>query len=356
MRGTFRTIALSSAMFASATSLAQTAVQRPVFKEDGSVEAPAFTLPPSPFWSPEALERQKQKAKAPQAGSIFDLDIQGARKAIEMALGPQADEARRRYPVKIEERSIGGIPVRVVTPANKAFDQKRVLINIHGGAYSMCAQACAIIESTPIAALGGFKVISVDYRMAPEVQHPASVEDVASVYRELLKDYRPGQIGIYGCSAGGGLTARVAAWLATHGLPQAGAIGIFGSGAGNRRGAGDSAYFAGLVDGSLPIPGTSRGDPSRGYFSKADPDDPVAYPDRHPEVLRRFPPTLIITGTRAADLSAAAVTNSGLIKAGVRSTMIVGEGMNHCYIYDSTLPESQDAFQAIVNFFRENLR
>ena len=39
-----------------------------------------------------------------------------------------------------------------------------------------------------------------------------------------------------------------------------------------------------------------------------------------------------------------------------RSTLIVGEGMGHCYIYQSSLPEAQDAYQAIVRFFRENLK
>lgn len=75
-----------------------------------------------------------------------------------------------------------------------------------------------------------------------------------------------------------------------------------------------------------------------------------------PEVLAGFPPTLIITGTRATDMSPAVYTNSQLLKAGVRSTLIVGEAMGHCYIYQALLPEARDAYQAIVSFFREHLR
>jgi len=55
------------------------------------------------------------------------------------------------------------------------------------------------------------------------------------------------------------------------------------------------------------------------------------------------------------DMSPAVYTNSQLLKAGVRSTLIVGEAMGHCYIYQAQLPEARDAHQAIVNFFRENL-
>jgi acetyl esterase/lipase len=56
------------------------------------------------------------------------------------------------------------------------------------------------------------------------------------------------------------------------------------------------------------------------------------------------------------DMSPAIVTNSALLKAGVKSTLIVGEGMGHCYIYQPDLPESRDAHQEIVDFFRDNLR
>ena len=38
----------------------------------------------------------------------------------------------------------------------------------------MCADACALLESVPIAALGGYRIVTVDYRMAPEAQHPAA--------------------------------------------------------------------------------------------------------------------------------------------------------------------------------------
>jgi acetyl esterase/lipase len=72
-------------------------------------------------------------------------------------------------------------------------------------------------------------------------------------------------------------------------------------------------------------------------------------------VLAKFPPTLVITGTRAPDLSPAVFTHSQLVKAGIPGDLIVGEAMSHCYIYMSDLPEAQDAYQAIIRFFRTNL-
>ena len=56
------------------------------------------------------------------------------------------------------------------------------------------------------------------------------------------------------------------------------------------------------------------------------------------------------------DMSPAIYTNSMLMKAGVETDMIVGEGMGHCYIMSPNLPESQDAYAAIVSFFKEHLK
>jgi acetyl esterase/lipase len=82
-----------------------------------------------------------------------------------------------------------------------------------------------------MAGIGHVKVISIDYRQAPEHKFPAASEDVAKVYQELLKTFKAENIGIYGCSAGGFLTAQSVAWFQAHNLPAPGAIGIFCAGA-----------------------------------------------------------------------------------------------------------------------------
>jgi epsilon-lactone hydrolase len=333
-------------------------VPRPKFEPDGTVQVPAFELPASALASKEAQEAQKQRARTPGGAPPASGDIVATRKGLEAMLAPQVDGMRKLYAVDVVDQVIAGIPTRIVTPKGKAVDGKRVLINLHGGGFTMCADACAMLESVPIAALGGYKVVTVNYRMAPEANHPAGLQDVEAVYRELLKSYKAKNIGIYGCSAGGALTAEAAAWLPAHGLPQAGAVGIFGAGA-VRFGGGDSAWIAAYIDGSFPPPakpGSAASDITRGYFANADMSDPIISPALHPEVIAKFPPTLIITGTRAMDMSPAIYTNSQLLKAGVRSTLIVGEGMGHCFIYQSNLPEARDAHQVIVNFFRENLK
>lgn len=334
------------------------AAARPTIARDGTINVPAFQLPPSEFMSKETADFLKLRAAMPTRVPRADGSIAEVRAGMDRMMAPFINMMRQKYPAEMTERTIGGVPVRVFTPKDREPDRQRVLINLHGGAFSLCWDACSVLESQPIASSGGFTVISVNYRMAPEHAHPAGVEDVATVYRELLKRYKPKQIGIYGCSAGGALTAQAAAWLPLHKLPQAGAIGIFGAGA-VRFGAGDSAYLAGYIDGSFPPPPRPgeppRPDMSRGYFANVDASDTIVSPALHPDVLGKFPPSLIITGTRAMDMSPAIYTNSQLLKAGARSTLIVGEAMGHCYIYFPQFPEAQDAYQQIVRHFRENL-
>src|SRR6185312_14600393 len=86
-------------------------------------------------------------------------------------------------------------------------------------------------ESIPIASIGKIKVISIDYRMAPEYTFPAASDDVVAVYRQLLKTYKPKNMGLYGCSAGGLLTAESISRFQKESLPLPAAIGMFCSGA-----------------------------------------------------------------------------------------------------------------------------
>ena len=289
MRRTYLTAVAASvlAITASAGVRADDGPPRPTITADGVTHVPAFDLPPSVFMSKESTGILKMRAMMHGVVPSPTDDIATARAGNERQMVPIVGMMRARYPVDIVEQTIAGVPTRIFTPKDKPYDRKRVLINLHGGAFSVCADGCAMLEFIPIASVGGFKVVSVNYRMAPEYAHPAGVEDVAAVYRELLKSYKPKNIGIYGCSAGGALTGQAAAWLPAHGLPQPGAIGIFGAGAvlsaratwsiswlcGRRLPAASAAWRH-----STPVDGPR-------YFANVDMADPIVSPALHPEVI-----------------------------------------------------------------------
>jgi acetyl esterase/lipase len=217
-----------------------------------------------------------------------------------------------------------------------------------------CWPGCAELESIPVSALGKIRVISVDYREGPDNKFPAASEDVAAVYRALLKTYRPQSIGIYGCSAGGSLTAMSVAWFQRHSLPRPAAIGIFCASAGEV--SGDALYTAlPIGEARLAQPGTRAAKPPQSYLSNTNPKDPLVAPINSPQVMRKFPPTLIITGTRDFELSSALYTHEQLVKLGVETELHVWEGLFHGFFYDADIPESRDAFNVMIRFFDRHL-
>jgi len=285
----------------------------------------------------------------------FKLAVDAFRKTLDEGLArPGSERMLARLPVHIRQGRMGGVPVETFTPLEDV-DQERVLINLHGGAFFAGALYVARMESIPVAHMGRFRVISVDYRQGYEHRFPAASEDVATVYAELLKDYLPGQIGIYGGSAGGILAAQATAWILEQGLPRPGAIGVFSAGTG---GSGDGAYFSAIGTGRTPPDNamSSLWSAKVGYFANVRRDDYLVNPNIAPEAFRaRFPPTLMITGTRAFDLSPALATHRALVQANVDASLHVFDGLGHSFYYDAATPESLDAYNTIIRFFRKHL-
>ena len=92
-----------------------------------------------------------------------------------------------------------------------------------------------------------------------------------------------------------------------------------------------------------------------GYFSNTDQKDPLVSPINSPEILAKFPPTLLITGTRDFAFSGTLFTDTQLTKQGVDVELHVWEGLFHGFFYNADVPESRDALNVIVNFFDRKL-
>lgn len=317
-----------------------------------AITVPSFSLPYSSFNSPEAvalLEQMRKTGPIPPNSSVaFSRDYYDKQ---------NSDRVRRMraiYQVKVVEDVIGGVRVQRVTPTAGIApkNRARVLINLHGGAFMWGANSGALAEAVPIAALGRIEVVTVDYRMAPEFRFPAASQDVAAVYKALLAKFSPKAIGIYGCSAGGILTAESVAWIVSKKMPVPGAIGTFcGSLA---EFGGDSAYFGPASTGQKPD-GAALSINSIPYFAGARADDPLVLPGVSKSLLARFPPTLLITGTRDFAMSSVLHSNELLQDAGVRTELHVWDGMPHAFFVDPEPRESQQAYRAIVQFFQRTL-
>jgi epsilon-lactone hydrolase len=331
-----------------------------VVDEDGTVHIPAQKVPLSSFLSPEAKSYITQHLKDMQNPQMLVQD-----NGVPRFMKGYLERQKILYPVERADTKIAGVHAYIYTPkAGSSTNQNRALINLHGGGFSGCWPACAELESMPISALGKIRVISLDYREGPDYKFPAASEDVAAVYKELLKTHTPQNIGIYGCSAGGMLTAMSVAWFQKHDLPKPGAIGIFCAGAGSPAGAGfggDAAYTAmPLGEARLPPtqPNTRRNQrpAGLGYLAGTDPKDPLVAPINSPAILSNFPPTLIITATRGFEMSGALYTHTQLVKLGVEADLHVWDGLFHGFFYNPDVPESRDCYEVIVKFFDHHLR
>jgi epsilon-lactone hydrolase len=324
--------------------------------ENGTVHAPKMVVPVSKYLSPEARAYMAEHLHQMQTPELL-AQHDGVPIFMEGYLARQ----REVFAFRKTDTEIAGVHVYDYVPGDGIApeNKNRVLINLHGGGFSGCFPGCAELESIPITALGRMRIVSVDYRQGPAHKFPAASEDVAAVYRELLRKYPAENIGIYGCSAGGMLTGMAVAWFQAHDLPRPGAVGVFCAGlamTGNGFG-GDSMYWNGPYgEARLPPPIDDTPQlPRLSYFEDADPNDPLVAPGRSDDVLRAFPPTLIITGTRGFEMSSSVYTHSRLVRLGVESDLHVWEGLFHGFFYNPDVPESRDCYDVIIDFFATHL-
>jgi epsilon-lactone hydrolase len=321
--------------------------------QSGTVSIPPANIPFSSFASDEARQKFVESVTSPSSPPPGS-SIEATRRFYDQFNSSLVDRMRNRFAVLIKSELIGGVVTDVIVPAQgiSAENQSRVLINLHGGAFMWGAHSGGLVESIPIAAVGRIKVITIDYREAPEYRFPAASEDVAAVYRALLKIYKPSNIGIYGGSAGGVLSAESVAWFQAHGLPNPGAIGTFCGSVVDFKG--DSAFVAPILSGQAftEKPLSAMDLP---YFKDAHPDDPMVFPGGSVMVLARFPPTLLITGSRDFAMSAVLRSHALLIQAHVDAELHVYEGMWHGFFINPELPESIATYSVIVHFFNQHL-
>ncbi len=131
--------------------------------------------------------------------------------------------ARRPDHLMVEDIDVDGIAVRVYRPPGES--PKPGVLYSHGGGWTMgdidthddmCAELAA--EADVVVAL-------YNYRLAPDHQHPAQIEDGLKVLDWMRSTGRaigmdPTRIVGAGDSAGGQLTAGLALALKARGLPQ----------------------------------------------------------------------------------------------------------------------------------------
>lgn len=261
----------------------------------------------------------------------------------------------RKLGVTYTKSEIAGVQVFILEPAAVPEKNKnKILLYFHGGGYVFNPGVAGLDEGSYLASIGGFKVIAVDYRMAPEFPYPAALDDAMKVYEAMLKTYQAKNIGVFGSSTGGGMTLALCLRAKKEGLPLPGAIAA-GTPWSDLSKTGDSYFTNENIDNVLvSYDGLLEG-MAKAYANGHDLKDPMLSPVYGD--MSGFPPTIIGTGTRDLFLSNSVRVHRKLREANVPSDLLVIEGLSHeqYVLLTPDAPETKYYFGEVAKFFDKYL-
>lgn len=149
-----------------------------------------------------------------RAGPRGEMTVEETRAAYRTA----SEAAAERWDLAlVEDREVAGVPVRVYATGDSETDP--VLVYLHGGRFFSGDLTTHDGACRALAAHSGWRIVAVDYRLAPEHPFPAALWDavaVASAYQES-----GATVGLGGDSAGGNLAAAAALVLRGRGVALA---------------------------------------------------------------------------------------------------------------------------------------
>jgi len=268
----------------------------------------------------------------PPAASVEEF-----RARIESLLAPYGPPAGTH----VEPVDAGGTPAEWVSGPGHVR-QDRVLLWLHGGTYvgGSCASHRGLAARLSSAA--GCRVLTLDYRRAPEHPFPAAVDDALAATRWLLGRFPAAHVAAGGDSAGSALAIAAAIGQRGRLAPAAPALAglLLVSPWSDLAFTGPSFKAAEGRDPWMSGPRLRR---SAGlYLGDADPRDPRASPLFAD--LRGLPPMLVQVGGDEILLDDAVRLAERARAAGVAVDLEVAESMWHVWhLFAPRLPEGQAA-------------
>lgn len=231
----------------------------------------------------------------------------------------------------------------------KDSESDRVILQLHGGGYvGAMKNSYRTMAGLYSEVGGGARVLTIDYRVAPEHTFPAALEDALAAYDWLLgQGYTEDRIIFAGDSAGGGLAMALCHYLLDNGrkLP-AGVVAM--SPWADLTASGKSYKENFEID---PLFGNTRDSLvfDSVYIGDNDPENPYISPMFGE--FAGFPPMLIQVGTHEMLLSDSRTVAEKAKAAGVKVRLSEYEGMFHVFQMAATLmPESKRAWAEVGRF------
>jgi len=272
--------------------------------------------------------------------------ISASNQMLVAALSPQVEPLHS----SVEETSVDGVPVVVVTPDGVADGADHpIYLDIHGGGLIMGGgEACRVMAQAS-AAQKQLPTWSVDYRMPPDHPYPAALDDCLTAYRGLLEVWAPERIVVGGASAGGNLAAALMLRARDEGLPLPAALVLMTPEA-DLTESGDTFQTNLGIDSVLTA---SLADSIALYAGDHDLRDPYLSP-LFGDLTVPFPPTFLQTGTRDLFLSNTVRMHRRLRAGGVDAELHVFEAMPHGGFFGA--PEDDELTAEVRRFLAARLR
>lgn len=252
--------------------------------------------------------------------------------------------------VRFEAVDMGGVPATLVTPDELKTDA--VLMYIHGGAYIVGRPDGYHGIGGNYAKMLGARVYMPDYRLAPEHQFPAPIDDTLRAYEWLLEqNIAASKIAFAGESAGGAMVVSVMVAAKSKGLPLP-AVGSSISPWANLEHTGASMSNREGLDplNSKPVLDIL----ARAFLGDTLANHPLASPVFAD--VTGLPPILVQIGENELMLSDAMRLANHLADNRVRVNLEVWPGMFHAWhFYAGMLAEGQQALESSVRFIEAGL-
>lgn len=228
--------------------------------------------------------------------------------------------------VTYREDTVGGVPGIWCLP--EGADQAKVLLYTHGGGFAVGSASSHRKLAGHVAKELGSVSFVLDYRRAPEFQHPAQVEDGVAAFDALLAAGINAQdITTVGDSAGGNLAIAIALSLKEQGKSLPGQVIAFSPWL-DMENKGETLATNNDTD-ALITPELLEGMIAGVLGGTIDPKTPLANPLYGD--FAGFPSLYITAGSVESLLDNATRLEERATAAGVDVTLSIGEGQQHVY-------------------------
>ncbi|MGW6294766.1 alpha/beta hydrolase [Streptomyces sp. NPDC055058] len=282
------------------------------------------------------------------------LDPAAMRAAEEAQVAPPEERLPLHAVEDLTARTAAGdVPVRVYTP--DAAERHGVIVYFHGGAFFLGSLETHDHVARSLAQETGHKVVSVDYRRAPEAAFPAGLDDCHAVVRWVAGQgdalgWDGTTLAVAGDSSGGTFAAAVAARAHDEGFDRITHQILYYPSLdldfdpGRYASLRENAVGYGLETAALK--------PFNAFYldSGADPADPLVSPVKRRD-LTGLPPALVVTAEYDPMRDEGELYGQRLREAGVDARVSRYPGAGHGFVqHFSWIPEYHRVFAETRDF------